>query len=438
MQKNNRTRKRTPSVGLKVHNPSLSEPFRQKLSNGVMVIGESIPSVESIAVGVWVNFGSRDEKKEENGLTHLIEHMVFKGTEHFTADEIVGTIESRGGYINAFTTKEFSCYYAKVFKEDLEQVIRVLSDLVVHPKFQKADLQSERKVVLSEMQEVYDDPEDWGMDYIEEKIFDGNSLSLPITGKASMLRKFDVDDLRQFHSKNFTADRIVVSAAGNFNKSDLIELAAKYLSPMPLSLTIYIRRKPRYNKPKNYIVRRGLGKQAHILLGARAPGLNDDDRYAASMVGVILGDGSSSRLYKNVREKDGLAYSIYSYGSGYADTGVMGIYACTAIEDVEKAEERIFSTINEFGKTGPTQEEVARAKAQLKAGIIFSLENPWDRASLFARDELYYRERSNVSESLDSIEKVTDADIAEAAKKYLTNGGFTSVKILPQKKEKIE
>ena len=198
MQKNNRTRKRTPSVGLKVHNPSLSEPFRQKLSNGVMVIGESIPSVESIAVGVWVNFGSRDEKKEENGLTHLIEHMVFKGTEHFTADEIVGTIESRGGYINAFTTKEFSCYYAKVFKEDLEQVIRVLSDLVVHPKFQKADLQSERKVVLSEMQEVYDDPEDWGMDYIEEKIFDGNSLSLPITGKASMLRKFDVDDLRKY------------------------------------------------------------------------------------------------------------------------------------------------------------------------------------------------------------------------------------------------
>ncbi|MFZ1083218.1 MAG: insulinase family protein, partial [Candidatus Kryptoniota bacterium] len=172
---------------------------------------------------------------------------------------------------------------------------------------------------------------------------------------------------------------------------------------------------------------------AHLLLSVRAPGLKDAERYAASMVGVILGDGSSSKLYKSVREKDGLAYTIYSYGSAYADSGILGVYACTAINDADKAEARILQTIEDFVKNGPTKEEVARGKAQLKAGIVFSLENLWDRASLFARDELYYRERSDVSEMLNSIEKVTDIDIAEAARKYLTKDGVTSLKIVPQK-----
>ncbi len=438
MQKNNRTRKRTSAVSLKVHTQSLSEPFRQKLSNGITVIGESIASVESVAIGVWVNFGPRDERKEENGLTHLIEHMVFKGTEHFTSDEIVGTIEDRGGYINAFTTKEFSCYYAKIFKEDLEETIRVLSDLVLYPKFNDADLRNERKVVLTEMQEVYDDPEDWGMDYIEEKLFAGNSLSMPILGRASRLRRFTSRELKSLHSRKFTADRMVVSVAGNFSRQKLAALSEKYFSGMPASSKLYIRKRPHTAGHKEYVVHRDLGKQAHIIMGAAMPGSNDPERYAASTLGVILGDGSSSRLHKNVREKDGLAYSIYTYGTGYADTGVMGIYACTAHEDIERAEEKILTTVDEFVKNGPTEKEVVRAKAQLKAGIIFSLENLWDRATLFARDELYYREKSRVSESLDSIERVTDAEIADAARKYLGNGGFTTLKILPQLKEKFK
>ncbi len=435
MQK--RTRTRHTSV---VVNPSenhgrtiLSKPFREKLSNGVTVIGENISSVESVAIGVWVNFGSRDEKKEENGITHLIEHMVFKGTEHFTAEEIVETVESRGGYINAFTTKEFSCYYAKVFKEDIEPTIRVLSDLVLFPKFAEPDLRNERKVVLSEMQEVYDDPEDWGMDFVEEKIFAGNSLSMPIIGKASSLKSFTSEDLSLFHSKNFTADRIVVSVAGNFERANLMNLTEKYLPQMKSSSKIFIRRKPVFNSNGKFIVHRDAGKQAHLLFGVRAPGLNDPDRYAAAMVGVILGDGSSSRLYKSVREKDGLAYSIYSYGSSYADSGILGIYACTDVNDADKAEDRIHETVNDFVKNGPTKEEVARGKAQLKAGLVFSLENLWDRASLFARDELYYREISNVLESLNLIENVKDIDIAEAARKYLTKDCLTSLKILPQK-----
>lgn len=436
MQKNNRTRKRTSAVSLKVHSPSLSEPFRQRLSNGITVIGESIASVESIAIGIWVNFGSRDERREENGLTHLIEHMVFKGTRHYTGDEIVGTIEDRGGYINAFTTKEFSCYYAKVFKDDLEDALSVLSDLVLYPRFDESDLRNERKVVLTEMQEVYDDPEDWGMDYIEEKVFEGNPLSMPILGRASRLRKYSARDLRNFHSRKFTSDRIVLTVVGNFSRQKLAALSEKYLSAMPPSSKLYIRKRPDRSRPKSYVVRRELGKQAHIIMGTTVPGANDPERYAASTLGVILGDGSSSRLYKNVREKNGLAYSIYSYASGYGDTGVMGVYACTAVDDLDRAEGRIIDTINEFVKNGPTKKEVARAKAQLKAGIIFSLENLWDRASLFARDELYYREKSKVSESLDSIEKVTDTEIANAAGKYLGNGGFTTLKILPQLKER--
>ena len=430
MQKYHRTRKRTSQSLLTSSYPSLSEPFREKLPNGVTVIGESIPSVESIAVGLWVNFGSRDEKKEENGLTHLIEHMVFKGTEHFTAEELVGTIEGRGGYINAFTTKEYSCYYAKVFRNELEPTLSVLADLVIHPLFRKSDLQNERKVVLTEMQEVYDDPEDWGMDFIEEKIFRDSPLSMPIIGKGSTLRSFEADDLRRFHRKNFTADRIAISIAGNFEKPALMDLAYKYFSPLAQSSRIFIRNKPAAGRPHNCTIRRDVGKQGHLILGAVAPGLDDIRRYAASMVGVILGEGSSSRLYKSVREKDGLAYSIYSYGSTYADTGVMGIYACTSTGDFSRAEKRIYETIDEFVRNGPTNEEVRRAKAQLKAGIIFSLENLWDRASLFARDELYYGAKTKFSESLESIEKVTEAEISEAADS-LQRGSLTSVKILP-------
>jgi predicted Zn-dependent peptidase len=408
----------------------MSEPFREKLPNGVTVVGESIPAVESVAVGVWVNLGSRDETKGENGLTHLIEHMVFKGTEHFTAEQIVGSIEGRGGYINAFTTKEFSCYYAKVFKDELSQTLRVLSDLVIYPKFDKTDLRNERKVVHSEMQEVHDDPEDWGMDFVEEKIFEGNSLSLPIIGNSSTLRSFDTDELRAFHSRNFTADRIVLSVAGNFDIPLLLDLVSEFFSPLEKSSRIFLRRKPRHNEAGHHTVRRGTGKQAHLILGAPGPGLDGEDRYAASMVGVILGEGSSSRLYKNVREKSGLAYSIYSYGSAYADTGVTGIYACTAARDFAKAEKEIYSTIEEFVRSGPTRDEIERAKAQLKAGIIFSLEDLWDRASLFARDELYYRAKSKFSESLESIEKVSEAEISKAAAN-LTRGGLSSVRILP-------
>ena len=429
------TRRRTISASYRAQSPSLSEPFRHKLPNGITVVGESVPTVESVAVGVWVNFGSRDEKRDENGLTHLIEHMVFKGTRSFSAEEIVGTIEGRGGYINAFTTKESSCYYAKVFREEVEQTLSVLSELVLYPTFKEPDLRNERKVVLSEMQEVYDDPEDWGMDYIEEKIFGANSLSMSIIGKSSTLRSFSAHDLAIFHKRNFTADRIVVAAAGNFSESGLLDLVSKYFSPMPKSTRVYIRTKPHQDKPHDYIVRRDAGKQVHILLGAPAPGLNDKERFAASMVGVILGDGSSSRLYKDVREKSALAYSVYSYGSGYADTGVIGIYACTGLRDYQRAEDQIYQTIGDFVKTGPTTEEVVRAKAQLKAGIIFSLENLWDRASIFARDELYYKERSNIAESLDTIEKVTSGEIMDAAANYLTRDKVTSLKILPVNRE---
>ncbi len=427
-----RARTRSSSAEAVVQHAILSEPFREKLSNGVTVIGENISSVESLAVGLWVNFGSRDEKTDENGIVHLIEHMAFKGTAHFTGEEVVDTIESRGGYINAFTTKEVSCYYAKVFKEDFEPAIRVLSDLILYPKFAEPDLRNERKVVLSEMQEVYDDPEDWGMDFIEEKIFASNSLSMPIIGKTSSLRSITTKDLRRFHSKSFTADRIVMSVAGNFDRASLMKAADKYLSDLKPCSRIYIRRKPALSPNGNFNVHRDAGKQAHLLLGARSPGLDDPERYAASMVGIILGDGSASRLYKSVREKDGLAYSIYSYGSAYADSGILGIYACTATRDISKAEERILSTINDFVRNGPTEEEVARAKAQSRAGIVFSLENLWDRASLFARDELYYKECSNISESLALIEKVTGNDIAEAAKTILTEDGITSLRILPQ------
>jgi len=442
MQKKNpkvhpgRTRKRTLSADTRFQQHRLSEPFRQRLSNGITLVGESIPTVESVAIGVWVNFGSRDEKPDENGLTHLIEHMVFKGTSNFSAAGLVGAIENRGGYINAFTTKECSCYYAKVFKHDVEESIRVLADLVIRPVFGNEDLENERKVVLSELQEVYDDPEDWGMDFLEEKIFAGNALSMPIIGTPALLRRYNVDDLREFHRKNFTADRLVISVAGNFERAELVALATKYFSALPPSSRFFIRRKPKQCRSDGFTIRRGYGRQAHILLGTRAPGLNDPDRFAASMAGVILGDGSSSRLYKNVREKDGLAYSIYSFGSGYADSGLAGVYACTAVEDAALTEDRVFETIDEFVRNGPTDEEVERSRAQLKAGIIFALENLWDRATLFARDELYYMGRSDVSESLESIEKTTGADIAAVVKKYLTREKLTSVKILPQKKEK--
>jgi predicted Zn-dependent peptidase len=430
-----RTRTRTSSFAVKTERLYLSDPFREKLSNGITLIGESIPFVESVAIGVWVNVGSRDEPKEKNGITHLIEHMVFKGTKHFSAEKIVETVERRGGYINAFTTKEFSCYYAKVFKDDIETTIQVLADLLLYPNFSGNDLENERKVVLSELQEVYDDPEDWGMDFVEEKIFAGNPLAMPVIGDSTTIKRLRPEDLHQFHLKNFRPDRIVLSAAGNFNRTQLTKFAEKYFSQKRADsaharLTNQNgnlnRKRPPFNPSRKFTVRRKDGNQAHLLYAVRGPGLCDPERYAASMVGIILGDGSSSRLYKNVREEGGLAYSIYSYGSAYSDSGILGIYACTPVNEVGKAEDRILNTIDEFVRNGPTDEEVERGRAQLKAGIIFSLENLWDRASLFARDELYYKERYTINESLALIDKVTNTDVAEAAIKcFMPQNGNT-------------
>ncbi len=431
MQKRSRTRKRTSILNPESEAIQLTKPFRVLLPNGVTILGEKLPFVESVAVGVWINVGSRDEKSAENGITHLTEHMVFKGTEHFSGSEIVDSIEGRGGYINAFTTKEFSCYYAKVFREDLQQAIGVLADLVRYPVFDEKDLSTERKVVLSELHEVLDDPEDWGMDYIEEKLFEGNPLSMPVIGKTASINGFKAADLLKFHARNFTPDKVVISAVGNFDRRLFVDLVSTYFSSMAQHGNLSKRKKPVQKAPGRYTVRRLAGRQAHILLAAPAPGMDGQDRFAAAMVGVIIGDGSSSRLYKSVREKEGIAYSIYSYGSSYVDVGIMGVYAGTSVKDLKRAEEKIYSTIDEFSSVGPTADEVSRAKYQLKAGIVFSLENPWDRASLFARDELCYGEKANVAESLELIERVKPAEIADAAAAYFSRDRITTLLILP-------
>lgn len=403
------------------------------LANGIRVISEEIPTVKSASIGIWINTGSRNETETTNGISHVIEHMMFKGTEQRNFQQIAQSLESVGGYMNAFTTKEHTCYYARVLDEYVENAIDVLSDMVQHSIFPVKELEKEKTVILEEIKRSEDDPDDLVQEYFEKHLFGSHPFARPIIGTADNVSRFTRNDLFEYTNTFYRNENIILSAAGNFKHNDLVKLAEKYLTrktKVAERAAIFPNVKPKnisreYSKPI---------QQAHLCTGTIAFTVHNKMRYPALVMNSVLGDGMSSRLFQQIREKHGLAYSVYSFLGLMNDTGSFGIYVGTDKNSVKKALDLSYNELNKMKTKPVSKSELQRAKAQLKGSMLMSLESTSNRMMRLGNGELYYGEYTPLDSIVKNIDSVDVDDVQAVAKQLFIIENFTTVVLSPELK----
>ncbi|WP_308169802.1 M16 family metallopeptidase [Acrocarpospora catenulata] len=398
---------------------------RTVLPGGLRVVTETMPTVRSVAVGAWVGIGSRDEAPEHTGATHFLEHLLFKGTPTRDSMEISASIEGIGGEINAFTAKEYTCYYARVLDEDLPLAIDVLADVVTSSLISDADVESERGVILEEIAMHDDDPSDVVHEAFAGELYGDTPIGRPILGNEDSINALSRGRIHEYYQRFYLPSHTVISVAGNVEHERVVELVALAYQragafggsaePIP----------PRLGGP-GVAERSGVRvvdrptEQANLVLGTTGVSRTDDRRFALGVLNAALGGGMSSRLFQEIREKRGLAYSAYSFTSQYADTGQFGIYVgClpSKIDDVLKiCRDEVARVVAE----GLTEEEIARGKGQMRGGLVLGLEDTGSRMSRIGKSELVYDRLMSVDEVLSRIEQVTSDDINQVAQAVLS------------------
>lgn len=387
-----------------------------KLENGLTVVTKSVDTVASVALGYWVSVGGVNEAPLECGISHFLEHMAFKGTRTRSAKDIAVEIESVGGYSNAYTSKEVTAFHAKFLKENVTSGIDILSDIMLNPVFNKMELERERGVILQEISQTYDAPDDIIFDYFQEVAFKNQSLGRSILGPAAIVSKITSNDLRRYREKFYNADNIVFAAAGNISHDEVLELANKYF------LEFNIQKTPPHDETYQYVggefsdVREL--EQEHVIIGFEGIASLNPDYYTMAVLSSILGSGMSSRLFQEVREKRGLVYSVYSFASSYRRNGLFGIYAATS---ANKLEELADVAVNELLKmtVAITEEEFSRTKTQFKASLLMSGESNTASCDQIASQTMLFGKPLEHAEMLEKLNKVSINDVIELAKRIV-------------------
>jgi len=379
------------------------------LPNGVRIITEEIEHVRSAAIGLWVGAGSRDERDGNQGISHFIEHMFFKGTEHRTARALAESLEAVGGQINAFTTKEYTCYYAKVLDEDLDLAIDVLSDMFFHSLFDEKEVDKEKNVVIEEIKMYEDSPDELIHDIFSEHVWNEHPLGKPILGTEESIRSLNREKIMLFMAEHYAPDNVVIAVAGKIKHEDVVAKLSGQFGTFQRGGRRVLEGPPAGQKVEHY--QKKDTEQMHILLGVPGLGQDDDDIYAMHIFNNILGGGLSSRLFQEIREQRGLAYSVYSYHSTYVDTGLFAIYAGTSPKNTEEVIECILQEVNDIRQQGITADELARTKAQIKGGLYLGLESVSSRMSRLGKTELTYNRVLSPDEVVEKLEKVTLEDV---------------------------
>lgn len=373
------------------------------LANGLRIVTEHMPGLESAALGIWVSAGGRHERVEQNGIAHFLEHMAFKGTKRRSALQIAEEIEDVGGYINAYTSREVTAYYARVLKDDVALALDLIGDIVLNPIFDPREIEVERGVILQEIGQAADTPDDVIFDWLQAAAYPEQPLGRTILGPAERVQAFGRKDFDRFVAENYGPGQLIVSAAGAVDHDEIVRLAEKafgHLKPVPQAQP-----QPGTFQGGEHRVVKAL-EQAHFTLALEAPGYRSDDIYTAQIYATALGGGMSSRLFQEIREKRGLCYTIYSQVGSYDDTGLLTIYAGTSGEDLP---ELVGLTIDELKRSADTmtEAELARARAQMKAGLLMGLESPSARAERLARLVAIWDRVPPLEESVDRIDAVT-------------------------------
>ena len=387
------------------------------LANGVRVITEVMPHVRSVSVGVWIGTGSRRETAEQNGISHFIEHMLFKGTTSRSAEDIARSVDSIGGNLDAFTAKELVCFNTKVLDEHLPVAFDVLADLVLHPLFRDEDIEKEKGVILEEIKMEEDSP-----DYLVHEIFSsnfwqGHPLGKPILGTPQTVGKFDSPMIRDYYRQVYAPANLLVTAAGNLSHQQLGDLVRRHFESLAPGASAPEDPVPGTHARISLRNKKSL-EQAHLCLGVPSYPLPHEDRFACYVLNTLLGGGMSSRLFQNIRERQGLAYAVFSELSPYRDTGCLSIYAGTSIASARKVVDSITKEFRQLKEELVSPEELRRAKDHLKGSLMLSLESTSSRMSNLARQEMYFSRFFTLDELVESIEGVTDEDVRNVARTF--------------------
>jgi predicted Zn-dependent peptidase len=386
-----------------------------RLANGLRVVTDSMTSVESVTLGIWAGVGARDEPASLNGVAHLLEHMAFKGTTTRSARDIAEAIEAVGGHLNAHTARDHTAYYAKVLKEDVALALDILADILRNPVFEPKELDCEKAVILQEIGQSLDTPDDIVFDRFQEVAYPEQALGRPVLGTAETVGRMQAEQVADYLGKHYRADRMVLVGAGNLDHERFVELAEPLFGPLPGGGGAG-------SEPARYAggearESREL-EQVHLVLGFEGLAYEDPDFYAAAVLSTLLGGGMSSRLFQEIREKRGLVYSIYSYTSSYVDGGIFAVYAGTGEHQVAELIPRICDEIAGIGN-GVETKEIARARAQIKAGIRMALENTGARAERLASHLLFRRRIVPVGELLAAIDAVDGEALRRVARRLV-------------------
>jgi len=406
------------------------------LPNGVRVVTERIAHVRSISLGLWIEVGTRDETPEENGLSHFIEHMMFKGTRRHNAKEIAESLEAVGGHLNAFTGKEVTCYYAHLLDEHLPIAIDVLTDLLTDSLFDVDEMNKERSVIIEEINAVDDTPEDLIHELFFNDLFPDHALGASTLGTRETVSSFSREQLLSFTQRHYTRNRIVVSAAGNVEHEALLNLLNGRLDSLSSN---GVRKMISPSNVRNLgTVKEDVGAQTHICLGTRALRFDDTRKFNFLVMNTLLGGGMSSRLFQNIREKHGLAYSIYSFHDFMYDTGIFGTYIGTDPEREEQAVKLLKAELARLREEKVSADELERTKNQLKGGLLLGLESTSSRMNRLANMEIYLGRYYSLDEVVEGIEGVTSEDMQTLAQDLFEMEKLTLTVIRPSQEEQTE
>ncbi len=402
---------------------------REVLDNGLRLITETMPHVRSVTIGVWLMRGSRHERDACSGIAHFVEHMLFKGTEIRTAEDIAQAIDSIGGQLDAFTAKEYASYYIKVLDEHLPLAVDLLADIVLRPAFAPDEIEREKKVILEEIKMVEDTPDDLVHELFTQHFWEGHPLGRPILGSKESVESFTPELLHEYFRGAYVAKNMIISAAGNLEHARVRELIDAAFGAVPAEGEPLAMTQPAV--VPQIVTRTKDLEQSHICLGTDSYPQKHDDRYVSYILNTLLGGSMSSRLFQNVREKRGLAYAVFSGLSAYRDAGNITIYAGCANEAVGQVIDLCVEELRGMKKGPVPDAELRRAKDHLKGSLMLSLENTASRMSHLARQEIYFDRHFGLDETLAGVERVTDTDLQRVASDLFADGSLAATVLGP-------
>jgi predicted Zn-dependent peptidase len=388
---------------------------RSQLKNGIRIVTETIPHVRSVSIGFWLTVGSRNETAANNGISHFIEHMLFKGTSSRNAFAIAESLESVGGHINAFTGKELTCYYAHILDEHLPIAVDVISDILKNSLLDENEIEKEKQVVLEELKALEETPEDLIHELFAADLFSNHPLGYSTIGKRENIQNFKRSQLLEFIKSNYAPERMVIAAAGSMPHEQLVKLVAEKFDGLN-SFAVHSEYRPaaaaRFGK--NVIENGAI--QAHICLGTQSYSYASEKKFPLLVLNTLLGSGMSSRLFQNIRERYGLAYSVYSFVDFMFDTGMFGVYIGTDKNKIDDCIELITKELENLTKAPVSEEELNRTKSQLKGNLMLGLESTSSRMNRLAKMEIYLQKNFGLDEILRAIASVTKQEVLETAR----------------------